>query len=201
MEEATDLSIVLRAGALPAPVRVIEERSVGPTLGADSIRSGVRSIVIGGIVVMVFMLVYYSLSGFVADFALVLNLLFVLAILSGFKASLSLPGMAGIVLTIGMAVDANVLIFERIREELLVGKTIRAAIDTGYARAFRTILDANMTTLLAALILWWFGRGPVRGFAVTLSVGIVCSFFTAIVVTRLVFDLATLKRQPKRLLI
>ncbi|MFQ5906768.1 MAG: protein translocase subunit SecD, partial [bacterium] len=201
IEEARDLAIVLRAGALPAPVRVIEERSVGPTLGADSIRSGVRSIVIGGIIVMAFMLVYYSLSGFVADFALVLNLLFVLAILSGFRASLSLPGMAGIVLTIGMAVDANVLIFERIREELLAGKTIRAAIDTGYSRAFRTILDANMTTLLAALILWWFGRGPVRGFAVTLSVGIVCSFFTAIVVTRLVFDLATLKRPPKKLLI
>jgi preprotein translocase subunit SecD len=201
IEEARDLAIVLRAGALPAPVRVIEERSVGPTLGADSIRSGVRSIIIGGLVVMVFMLVYYSVSGFVADFALVLNLLFVLAILSGFRASLSLPGMAGIVLTIGMAVDANVLIFERIREELLLGKTIRAAIDTGYSRAFRTILDANLTTLLAALILWWFGRGPIRGFAVTLSVGIVCSFFTAIVVTRLIFDLATLKRQPKKLLI
>ena len=201
IEEARDLAIVLRAGALPAPVRVVEERSVGPTLGSDSIRSGIRSIIIGGLVVMVFMLFYYSVSGFVADFALVLNLLFVLAILSGFRASLSLPGMAGIVLTIGMAVDANVLIFERIREELLSGKTIRAAIDTGYSRAFRTILDANLTTLLAALILWWFGRGPVRGFAVTLSVGIVCSFFTAIVVTRLIFDMATLKRQPKKLLI
>ncbi len=201
IEEARDLAIVLRAGALPAPVRVIEERSVGPTLGADSIRKGVRSILLGGAVVMLFMLVYYSLSGFVADFALVLNLLFLLAILSGFRATLSLPGLAGIVLTIGMAVDANVLIFERIREELLSGKTVRAAIDTGYSRAFRTILDANMTTLLAAIVLWWFGKGPVRGFAVTLSVGIVCSFFTAILVTRLIFDLATLRRHPKKMLI
>ena len=130
-----------------------------------------------------------------------LNLLFLLAILSGFRATLSLPGLAGIVLTIGMAVDANVLIFERIREELLSGKTVRAAIDTGYSRAFRTILDANMTTLLAAIVLWWFGKGPVRGFAVTLSVGIICSFFTAILVTRLIFDLATLRRHPKKMLI
>lgn len=205
LEEAQDLAIVLRAGALPAPVNVIEERSVGPSLGADSIRSGVRSLIISGVVVLLFMLIYYSVSGFVAGIALILNLVFVLAILSGFRASLSLPGMAGLVLTIGMSVDANVLIFERIREELLAGKTVRAAIDNGYSKAFRTILDANMTTLLAAVILWIFGNkfamGPVTGFAVTLSVGIVCSFFTAIVVTRLIFDLATLRRQPKKLLI
>lgn len=199
MEEARDLAIVLKAGALPAPVKIAEERSVGPSLGADSIRKGVRSIMIGGIGILLFMVIYYSLSGMVANLALVLNLIILLAVLSGFRATLTLPGIAGIVLTIGAAVDANVLIFERIREELKSGKAIRLAISTGYERAFRTILDANLTTFLTAIILYWFGTGPVKGFAVTLSIGIAASFFTAIVVTRLIFDLATTRLGVKRL--
>ncbi len=199
IEEAKDLAIILKAGALPAPVNIIEERNVGPSLGADSINKGIRAIIWGGIAVLVFMLIYYSFSGSIADLALVLNLVLLLAFLSGIRATLTLPGLAGILLTVGLAVDANVLIFERIREELRVGKTVRAAIDAGYARAFRTILDANLTTLLAAIILYWFGTGPVRGFAITLSIGICASFFTAIVMTRVVFDLITLKFKPKRL--
>jgi preprotein translocase subunit SecD len=191
ISDAKDLAIVLRAGALPAPVIPIEERSVGPTLGKDSVEKGIRSIMWGGILVLLFMLVYYSLSGAVANLALLLNVIFLLAILSAFRATLTLPGIAGIILTIGIAVDANVLIFERIREEIRAGKTLRTAIDTGYTQAFRTILDSNITTLLAAIILYWFGTGPIRGFAVTLSIGIVCSFFTAIVFTRLLFDFAT----------
>jgi SecD/SecF fusion protein len=199
VEEAKDLSIILRAGALPAPVRIIDARFVGPTLGADSIRMGIRAAIWGGIIVLVFMLAYYSLSGTLADMALVLNLLFLLAALSAFDATLTLPGIAGIVLTIGIAVDANVLIFERIREELASGKTIRASIDAGYSRAFRTILDANVTTLLTALILYWFGTGPVKGFAVTLSIGIVVSFVTAIFITRMIFDFVTSQWEVSRL--
>ncbi len=199
MEEARDLAIVLKAGALPAPVMIVEERSVGPSLGADSVRKGIRSIMYGGIAVLFFMLVYYSLSGLIANLALVLNLIILLAVLSAFRATLTLPGLAGIVLTVGTAVDANVLIFERIREELRSGKVIRSAISTGYERAFRTILDANLTTFLTAIILYWFGTGPVKGFAVTLSIGIAASFFTAIVVTRLVFDFATTRFRMKSL--
>ncbi len=188
MDEAKDLAIVLRAGALPAPVHIIEERTVGPSLGLDSIRMGIWSTVIGGLLVVVFMLVYYKLSGIIANFALMLNLVILLGVLAAFHATLTLPGIAGIVLTIGMAVDANVLIFERIREELRGGKTPRAAIDGGYDKAFITIVDSNVTTLIAALFLFQFGTGPIKGFAVTLTVGIVVSMFTAIFVTRIIFD-------------
>ncbi|RMF66314.1 MAG: protein translocase subunit SecD [Calditrichaeota bacterium] len=191
IDEAKDLAIVLRAGALPAPVDVIQERTVGPSLGQDSIRKGTFSAVAGLAIVVVFMVAYYRLSGVVADVALLLNLVIILAVLAGFHATLTLPGVAGIILTIGMAVDANVLIFERIREELRHGKTIRAAIDSGYGRAFTTILDANVTTLLTALVLYQFGTGPIRGFALTLSIGILASMFTAIVVTRVIFDYFT----------
>ena len=193
IEEANDLAIVLRAGALPAPIEVIEERTVGPSLGQDSITSGTTSALVGFAIVIIFMVIYYRLSGFVADVALLMNLTVIMAVLAGFHATLTLPGVAGIILTIGMAVDANVLIFERIREELRSGKTIRAAIDNGYARAFKTILDANLTTLLTALVLYQFGTGPIRGFALTLSIGILVSMFTAIVATRVIFDYFTNK--------
>ena len=194
MQEAKELAIVLRAGALPAPVIPIEERTVGPSLGKDSVHRGQVSISIGFLLVVVFMVIYYKLSGFVADIALILNLILIMAALAAFHATLTLPGVAGIILTIGMAVDANVLIFERIREELRTGKTVRAAIDAGYSRAFWTIFDANVTTFLTALVLYQFGTGPIRGFAVTLSIGILASMFTAIVVTRVIFDYFTQKR-------
>jgi preprotein translocase subunit SecD len=188
MEEARDLAIVLRAGALPAPVNILEERTVGPSLGQDSIDQGMWTSIIAGILVIIFMVIYYRLSGFVADIALVLNLFFLLATMAAFRATLTLPGIAGIVLTIGMAVDANVLIFERTREELRTGKTPRAAIEAGYDKAFLTILDSNVTTLVAALFLFGFGTGAVKGFAVTLTIGILVSMFTAIFVTRIIFD-------------
>jgi preprotein translocase subunit SecD len=199
MNEATDLAIALRAGALPAPVEVLEERNVGPSLGADSIRQGVISIIVGFILVMLFMAVYYRLSGGVAILALVLNLVLLVGALGFFEATLTLPGIAGVVLTVGMAVDANVLIFERIREELRLGKTVRSAIDAGYAKAFWTILDANVTTLIAALVLLQFGTGPIKGFAITLSIGIVASMFTAIFVTRFVFDFVLTRRDIRSL--
>ncbi len=198
-QEAHDLAIVLRAGALPAPVKILEKRTVGPTLGEDSIRRGVTSVIIGGLLVVVFMAFYYKLSGVVADLALFLNVIFILAVLAAFRATLTLPGIAGIVLTIGMAVDANVLIFERIREELWVGKTPRAAMEAGFSKAFITILDANVTTLIAAVVLYQFGTGPVKGFAVTLSIGIVSSMFTAIIVSRALFDLAFEKRRIRQI--
>ena len=188
MEEARDLAIVLRAGALPAPVNILEETTVGPSLGSDSIRQGVIAALIGFVLVIIFMAIYYRLSGLVADSVLILNIIVLLGILAGFKATLTLPGIAGIVLVIGMAVDANVLIFERVREELRIGKTPSAAIDAGYGKAFITILDANITTLIAALFLFAFGTGPIKGFALTLSIGIVVSMFTAIFVTRAIFD-------------
>lgn len=197
--EAQDLSIVLRAGALPAPVRFEENRTVGPTLGKDSIESGKLSIAVGFIIVVIFMVVYYRASGLIANLALVLNLLFIMAVMAGFGATLTLPGLAGIVLTIGMAVDANVIIYERIREELRIGKTPRAAIEAGYSKAFSTIFDANITTAIAAFVLWSYGTGPVKGFAVTLLVGIACSMFTAIFVTRLVFELITEKKNIEAL--
>jgi len=192
--EAHDLAIVLRAGALPAPVKVVEERSIGPSLGQDSIDQGMNSIIIGCILVLVFMAVYYRLFGLIANVALIFNMLLIVAAMSMIGATLTLPGIAGIVLTIGMAVDANVLIFERIREELHMGKTPLAAIDGGYDKALSTIVDANITTLIAAIVLFQFGSGPVKGFAVTLSVGILASMFTAIMVTRAIVALGTEKR-------
>ncbi|MDD4338994.1 MAG: protein translocase subunit SecD, partial [Syntrophales bacterium] len=188
MDEARDLAIVLRAGALPAPVKILEERTVGPSLGQDSIDQGMWSILIGGLLVIIFMVIYYKWSGVVADFAVILNVIIILGALTAFRATLTLPGIAGIVLVIGMAVDANVLILERVREELRSGKTPRAAIEAGYGKAFLTILDSNVTTLIAALFLFGFGTGPIKGFAVTLSIGIVVSMFTAIFVTRIIFD-------------
>ena len=193
MDEAKDLAIVLKAGALPAPVRIIEERTVGPSLGRDSILSGSQSAIYGIIIVAIFMLVYYKISGALADLALVLNVAFIMAVMAYFNATLTLPGIAGIILTIGMAVDANVLIFERIREELRKGKTIKAAIDQGYGNAFSAILDANVTTFIAGTVLYTFGSGPIKGFALTLMIGIIASMFTAIVVTRAIFDYAISK--------
>jgi preprotein translocase subunit SecD len=198
-EEARDLAIVLRAGALPAPVNILEERSVGPSLGADSIRQGLLSMCIGGLLVVVFMVIYYKTAGLIADLALVLNILLIGAGLAGFQATLTLPGIAGIILTIGMAVDANVIIFERVREELALGRTARAAIDAGYNRATLTILDANVTTLIAAVVLFQFGTGPVKGFAVTLSLGVIASLFTALILSRLIFDYLMMYRQAKTL--
>ena len=189
-----DLTIVLRAGSLPVSLDIIENRLVGPSLGQDSINRGVRASLIGVIVLFAFMLVYYKLSGTIADVALIFNIVVLIAALSMFRATLTLPGIAGIALTLGMAVDANVLIFERIREELRSGKTVRAAIDTGYSRAFKTILDANLTTLITTIFLFGFGTGPVRGFAVTLFLGIIISMFTAIIFTRVIFDLAIRRR-------
>jgi preprotein translocase subunit SecD len=188
MEAAKDLAIVLRAGALPAPVDIIEERTVGPSLGRDSIRSGSYAVMLGLGIVMLFMMIYYRVAGMISVIALLLNLFFLLAVLAGFHATLTLPGIAGIILTIGMAVDANVLIFERIREELRFGKTVKAAIESGFDRAFTTILDANITTLIATLVLYQFGTGPLKGFAITLMIGIVASMYTAIVVSHLIFD-------------
>ncbi len=193
MEEAKTLAIVLKAGALPAPLKIIEERSIGPSLGNDSIRAGTKSLILGAILVSVFILAYYLKAGGIALLALILNLIFLLAVLSGFRATLTLPGLAGIVLTVGAAIDANVLIFERIREELASGKTIRTAIVSGYDRVFTTILDANATTLIAALILFYFGTGAIKGFAVTLSIGLAASFFTAIFITRNMFEFWILK--------
>jgi preprotein translocase subunit SecD len=199
MEEATDLAIVLRAGALPAPVNILEERTVGPSLGQDSIDKGTGACLIAAILILFFMIFYYRLTGIVADVALAMNMLILLGVMVAFKATLTLPGIAGIVLTIGMAVDANVLINERIREELRLGKTPRAAVEAGYAKAFLTIFDSNVTTLVAALFLFGFGTGPVKGFAVTLTIGIVVSMFTAVFVTRIIFDHFVWNRKIERI--
>ncbi len=199
MDEAKDLAIVLRAGALPAPVKVLEERTVGPSLGMDSIRRGLLAAIVGGVGVLVFMIFYYRFAGLVADLVLVMNIFLILACLSAFQATLTLPGIAGIILTIGMAVDANVLIYERIREELRLGKTPRAAIEAGYSRATVTIIDSNVTTLIAAVVLFQFGTGPIKGFAVTLSIGILSSMFTAIIVSRLIFDYWLMRRKVSTL--
>ncbi len=188
VDEASDLSLVLRAGALPAPVHVIEERTVGPSLGRDSITKGIKAGLIGAVLVVLFMPVYYFLSGFIANLGLLVYVILVVGILAAFQASLTLPGIAGFILSIGMAVDANVLIFERIREEKATGKTARASVSAGYHKAFSAILDSNITTLVTSLILFVFGTGPVKGFAVTLSIGIVASMFSALVVTRCMFD-------------
>jgi preprotein translocase subunit SecD len=189
VDEARDLAIVLRAGALPAPVAILEERTVGPSLGADSIRQGMIAILGSAGVVFVFMLFYYRLSGLIADVALLLNLMLLLASMAAFGATLTLPGIAGIALTIGMAVDTNILIFERIREELRVGKSARSAIDAGFHRALGTIIDTHLTVMVTAAILYNFGTGPVKGFAVSLFVGLAASLFTAYFFTRLLFDL------------
>ncbi len=199
VDEANDLAIVLRAGALPAPVKVAENRVVGPSLGRDSIISGVKAALLGLFLVLLFMAVYYLRGGIVADFALLVNAFIILAALSLFRATLTLPGIAGIILTLGMAVDANVLIFERIREETALGRKIRAAIANGYTKAFVTIVDSNLTTLIAGLILYWIGTGPVRGFAVTLSIGIITSMWTALFVTRVIFDSMCLRESFTRL--
>lgn len=187
-EEARDLEIVLKAGALPAPVRIVEERTVGASLGEDSIRAGLYSVIAGFFVVALFMVFYYRAAGFIADFALVFNVLFVIAFLAGFSATLTLPGIAGLVLTIGMAVDANVLIFERVREESAKGKMLKLAIEIGYDKAFSAILDSHVTTFGAAALLYTFGIGPIQGFAVTLMIGIAASLFTAVVITKISFD-------------
>ncbi|MDH5750984.1 MAG: protein translocase subunit SecD [Deltaproteobacteria bacterium] len=196
MEDATKLSIVLRSGSLPAPLHIREERTVGASLGEDSIRQGIMSLLIGTGLVMVFMIIYYLLAGAFASFALVFNMLLILVVLASFQATLTLPGIAGIVLTMGMSVDANVLIFERIREELSVPKrNIRQAVTQGFQKAFWTIFDANITTLVAAFALLAFGTGPIKGFAVTLAIGILASMFTAIFVTRFMFELFYLNRK------
>ncbi len=194
-EEAQDIVTVLKSGALPAPVDIVEERTVGPSLGEASIRAGLRSTLIGLLVVALFMIFYYRTAGMIADLALVLNLIFILGILAAFNATLTLPGIAGIVLTIGMAIDANVLIYERMREELATGKTFRAALDLGYSKAFSAIFDGNITTFFTGVILYSFGIGPIQGFAVTLMAGIAASLFSALVVTRIVFDYLVLERK------
>lgn len=198
-ETARDLAVVLKAGSLPAPVTIAENRTVGPSLGNDSIRSGIMASVIGLALIMLFMGIYYRLSGWVANFALILNLVLLLGVLSLFTATLTLPGIAGVVLTLGLAVDANVLIFERVREELRHGMTTLSAVEIGYSKAFMTIVDANVTSLIAAIVLFQFGTGPVKGFAVTLTIGILASMFTAIFVTRTIFMTFLYKRNVKKL--
>ncbi|MFA5858390.1 MAG: protein translocase subunit SecD [Elusimicrobiota bacterium] len=199
LDEAKNLSIILRAGALPAPVYIVEERTVGPSLGQDSIKWGTYAALLGFILILIFMGVYYQFSGMIANIALILNLLMLMGIMAYFHFTLTLPGIAGVILSIGMAVDANVLIFERIREELRNGKTIRVAIDQGYGKAFWTIFDSNLTTLAAAIFLFQFGTGPIKGFAVTLTIGIMISMFTAIVVTKVIYELALKGRTVTKL--
>ncbi|MEO2082921.1 MAG: protein translocase subunit SecD, partial [Desulfurobacteriaceae bacterium] len=188
-QEARDLSIVLRAGALPAPVKFIEETTVGPSLGKESIEKGIKAGVAGIIIVMLFMILYYKVAGVIADSALLMNVVILWAAMALLEATLTLPGIAGFILTIGMAVDANVIIFERIREELKKGRNLFSAVEAGFSRAWGTILDANITTLIAAAVLFQFGTGPIRGFAVTLSLGILTSMFTAVFVTKVILDL------------
>jgi preprotein translocase subunit SecD len=199
--EAHDLALLLRAGALAAPIEIVEERTIGPSLGQDNIDQGFRSVMIGLVMVMLFMAVYYRAFGLIANLALMTNLVLIVSILSALQATLTLPGIAGIVLTVGMAVDANVLIFERIREELGVGSTPQASIHAGYAKALSTIVDANITTLIAAVVLFSFGTGPIKGFAVTLFIGILTSMFTAIIGTRAVVNLAYGSKRVKKLAI
>ena len=198
-EDANDLVVVLRAGALPAPIEILHNRTVGETLGADSIRAGQYAAVVAGVLILLFMLLYYRGAGVVANIAVGLNVIFLLALLAAFGATLTLPGIAGIILTIGMAVDANVIIYERIREEVHSGKSVRASVAAGYEKATWTILDANITTFITGAVLFSYGSGPIKGFAVTLMVGILTSVFTALVVTRLIFDWLTHSRGVKRL--
>ncbi|HSR72760.1 MAG TPA: protein translocase subunit SecD, partial [Kiloniellales bacterium] len=201
VQEAQDLALLLRAGALPVPLDILEERSIGPGLGADSIAAGKIASLLGLVFVIVFMAAAYGLFGLLADIALLINLILILAVLSGLQATLTLPGIAGIVLTIGMAVDANVLIFERIREEFRGGRGPVTAIDAGYRRAMSTIIDSNLTTLIAAVLLFLFGTGPVKGFAVTLAIGLVTSMFSAIMLTRAMVVIWLRRRRPQALAI
>ena len=196
LNEAKLLEIVLKAGALPAPIDIIEERTVGPSLGEDSINKGLTSVLLGYTIVGFFMILYYRKSGTIAAAALIFTILFILGILAGFKATLTLPGIAGIILTIGMAVDANVLIFERIREEMATGKTIKASIDSGFSRAYSAIIDSNITTFFTGIILYQFGTGPIQGFALTLMIGIATSLFSALVITRVMLDIMVAKNIP-----
>ncbi len=198
-QEAKDLALVLRSGSLPVPVEVYQERTVGPSLGKDSIEKGTFSIVVGGILVMVFMVIIYKFQGVIADIALMLNMLFILGFLSAFGVTLTLPGIAGLVLTLGMAVDGNIIIFERIKEELRSKKLVVAAIDAGYSKSLWTILDANITTLITALILFWFGTGPIKGFAATLTVGIISTVFSNLVVARLITNMFYRGSEVKRI--
>lgn len=199
MDEAKDLAIVLRAGALPAPIKMLQNITVGPSLGTDSIEAGKMAGIIGTILVVVFMIIYYKLSGVIADLALVLNIILLLGAMASLNATLTMPGIAGIILAIGMAVDSNVLMFERIRDEIRAGKTPRAAVDSGYHKAFWTIFDSHVTTLITAAVLFQFGTGPIKGFAVTLSLGVAINLFTALVGTKTVFDLINSRRNIKRL--
>jgi preprotein translocase subunit SecD len=198
-DEAKNLAIALRSGSLAAPVEILYENTVGPSLGRDSIQKGIKSMIVGGLVVILFMALYYNLSGLIADLVLLFNIFFIMGGLAFFGATLTLPGIAGIILTVGMSVDANVLIFERIREEARLGKTARASIEGGFGKALVTILDANITTLIAALVLFQFGTGPVRGFAVALSLGILSSLFTAVFASRIVFDYLFVHKRMKKL--
>jgi len=199
MQEANDLAIVLRAGALPAPLKIIQDLTVGPSLGKDSIEKGVQATLFAGAMVVVFMIVYYRMSGVIADFALMLNLLCLIGALSALNATLTLPGIAGIVLTIGMGVDSNVLIFERIREELRSGKAVRLAVDGGYDKALLTIVDSHVTTLITGVALFLFGTGPIKGFAVTLCLGIGINLFTALIGTKVIFDLLNQRHKVEQL--
>lgn len=199
LQEARDLTLVLQEGALPASLKETTKTVIGPSLGADSIKKSLNSLLAGAFVVILFMFIYYRLSGILANIALIINALFIFAFLAMFQATLTLPGMAGIVLTIGMAVDANVLIFERIRQELRAGQKPKGAVESGYSNAVRAIMDSNLTTIIAGIILYQFGTGPIKGFAVTLMIGLVCNLFTAIVVTRTVYEYFILKRKIERI--
>jgi preprotein translocase subunit SecD len=199
MQEANDLAIVLRAGALPAPLKIIQDLTVGPSLGQDSIDKGIKSTLFAGAMVVLFMVVYYRLSGVIADFALALNLICLIGALAALNATLTLPGIAGIILTIGMGVDSNVLIFERIREELRQGKPVRLAVDGGYDKALLTIIDSHVTTLITGFALFLFGTGPIKGFAVTLCLGIAINLFTALVGTKVIFDFINQRRKVEQL--
>lgn len=199
MEDARDLTIVLRSGSLKAPLKMLQNVTVGPSLGKDSIDAGIKAGIIAALLVIVFMVVYYRLSGVIADFALMLNIILLIGVLSMFKATLTLPGIAGIILAIGMAVDSNVLMFERIREELRLGKTPRAAIDSGYDKAFWTIFDSHVTTIITAAVLFQFGTGPIKGFAVTLGWGVFINLFTALIGTKTIFDLITTRWEIKKI--
>jgi preprotein translocase subunit SecD len=194
-ESASDLALVLRSGALPASIKYLQEETVGPSLGADSIRHGVIASIVGLLAVMCFMLVYYRGAGINAVLALILNLLILIAALGYFNAVLTLPGIAGVILTVGMGVDSNVLIFERIREELRLGKAVGAAIAAGFEQAFRTIIDTHVTTVVSAAILFAFGTGPIRGFAVTLTIGLIANLFTSVIVSRVIFDYILTRRE------
>ncbi|ODA44377.1 Protein-export membrane protein SecD [Thermodesulfovibrio sp. N1] len=199
LEEAKDLAIVLRAGALPAPVNLIQNVTVGPTLGRDSIEAGKTAVIIAAVFVALFMIIYYRLSGVIADFALILNIILLIGALAALNATLTLPGIAGIALAVGMAVDSNVLMFERIREELRLGKTPKAAIESGYKKAFWTIFDSHVTTLITAAVLFHFGSGPIKGFAVTLSLGVSINLFTALIGTKTVFDFIYIGKERRSL--